>query len=137
MGTIDIPVCAADQIRWHSYEEGRALARTENKKLFINFHADWCTFCRTMDQKTFVDTGIIAYLNTNFIAVKVNVDREKPIARKYNINPLPDSWFLSETGEAIGNRPGYLSAQDLLPILQFIHTQSYLKMSYRKFKESQ
>jgi thioredoxin-related protein len=64
------------------------------------------------------------------------VEREKSIAKKYNINPLPDSWFLSEKGDVIGNRPGYLTAGDLMPVLQFIKTESFLKMSYRQFKES-
>jgi thioredoxin-related protein len=133
---VAVPVSAADQIKWYSYEEGTALGMSENKKLFISFYADWCKFCKTMDQQTFQDASIISYLNSHFISVKVDVEREKSVARKYNINPLPDSWFLSEKGDIIGNRPGYLSAEDLMPILQFIKTDSFLKMSYLQFKES-
>lgn len=134
--TVAVPVSAADQIKWYSYEEGTALGMSENKKLFISFYADWCKFCKTMDQQTFQDASIISYLSSHFISVKVDVEREKSVARKYNINPLPDSWFLSEKGDIIGNRPGYLSAEDLMPILQFIKTDSFLKMSYLQFKES-
>lgn len=133
---VAIPVTAADQIKWYSHEEGTALGISESKKVFINFYADWCKFCKTMDLKTFKDTGIISYLNSHFISVKVDVEREKSVAKKYNINPLPDSWFLSEKGDVIGNKPGYLSAEDLMPILQFIKTESFLKMSYLQFKES-
>ena len=129
-------VTAADQIKWHAYEEGTALGVSENKKVFINFHADWCKYCETMDRKTFQDAGIISYLNSYFISIKVDVEREKSVAKKYNINPLPDCWFLSEKGDIIGNRPGYLSAEDLMPILQFIKTDSFLKMNYQQFKES-
>jgi len=130
------PVTAADQIKWYSHEEGTALGVSESKKVFINFYADWCKFCKTMDRLTFQDAGIVSYLNTYFISVKVDVEREKPIAEKYNINPLPDCWFLSEKGDIIGNRPGYLSAEDLMPILQFVKTESFLTMSYQEFKES-
>jgi len=136
IGAVLVPVAAADQIQWYSYEEGMALGASERKKVFLNFHADWCKFCQTMDRQTFRDAGIISYLNSNFISIKVNVEREKSIAKKYNINPLPDSWFLSEKGEPIGNKPGFLSAADLIPILKFIKTESFLKMSYRQFKES-
>jgi thioredoxin-related protein len=129
-------VAAADQIKWYSHEEGTALGVSENKKVFISFYADWCKYCETMDRKTFKDAGIISYLNSNFISIKVDVEREKAVAKKYNINPLPDCWFLSEKGDTIGNRPGYLTAKDLMPILQFIKTDSYLKMSYQQFKES-
>ena len=131
-----VPVTAADQITWYSHEEGMALGASEGKKIFINFHADWCKFCRTMDRQTFKDAGIISYLDSHFISIKVDVEREKSIAKKYNINPLPDTWFLSEKGDVIGNKPGFLSAKDLMPVLQFIQTESYLKMSYRQFKES-
>ena len=133
---VAIPVTAADQIKWYSHEEGTALGISESKKVFISFYADWCKFCKTMDLKTFQDVGIISYLNSHFISVKVDVEREKSVAKKYNINPLPDSWFLSEKGDVIGNKPGYLSAEDLMPILQFIKTESFLKMSYLQFKES-
>ena len=133
---VAVPVTAADQIKWYSHEEGTALGVSESKKVFINFYADWCKFCKTMDRLTFQDAGIVSYLNTYFISVKVDVEREKPIAEKYNINPLPDCWFLSEKGDIIGNRPGYLSAEDLMPILQFVKTESFLTMSYQEFKES-
>ncbi len=52
---VAVPVSAADQIKWYSYEEGTALGMSENKKLFISFYADWCKFCKTMDQQTFQD----------------------------------------------------------------------------------
>jgi len=133
---VAVPVTAADQIKWYSHEEGTALGVSESKKVFINFYADWCKFCKTMDRLTFQDAGIVSYLNTYFISIKVDVEREKPIAGKYNINPLPDCWFLSEKGDVIGNRPGYLSAEDLMPILQFVKTESFLTMSYQEFKES-
>jgi len=133
---VALPVTGADQIKWYPHEEGTALGVLEGKKVFIFFHADWCKYCETMDRKTFKDAGIISYLTSHFISIKVDVEREKSIAKKYNINPLPDCWFLSEKGDIIGNRPGYLSAEDLMPILQFIKTESFLKMSYQQFKES-
>ena len=89
-----------------------------------------------MEKNTFTNADIIAYLNSNFISIQIDVDREKSLARKYNIQPLPDTWFLTQTGEVIGNRPGYLTAQDPLPLLRYIHSESYQKMSFSQFKES-
>ena len=31
----------AEPIRWQSYQEGLKRAKAENKKVFLNFHADW------------------------------------------------------------------------------------------------
>ncbi len=130
------PAYASNQIQWRSYEDGKSIAQSESKKIFINFRADWCAYCRTMEKNTFTDTDVVAYLNTNFISIKVDVDREKSVARKYNIQPLPDTWFLTNSGEVIGNRPGYLSPQDLLPLLRYIYTESYQKMGFSQFKDS-
>ena len=130
------PAYAGNQIQWRSYEDGKSLAQAESKKIFVNFRADWCNYCRTMEKETFTDTDIIDFLNSNFISIKVDVDRQKSVARKYNIQPLPDTWFLTEAGEVIGNRPGYLTPKDLLPLLRYIHTESYQKMNYQQFKDS-
>jgi len=31
----------AESIRWQSYQDGLKKAKEENKKIFLNFHADW------------------------------------------------------------------------------------------------
>ena len=114
-----------------------ALGKSQEKKVFINFYATWCTYCRKMDTTTFKDAAVIAYLNRNFISIKVDVDKQRSVAAQYNISPLPDVWFISEKGEAIGNKPGYIPAKEMLPVLKFIQTDGYLKMSYQTFLESQ
>lgn len=124
-------------ISWKSYEEGMALGKSQGKKVFINFYATWCSYCRMMDTTTFKDAAVIAYLNENFISIKVDVDEQRSVAAQYNISPLPDVWFISEQGEAIGNKPGYMPAEDMLPVLKFIQTDSYVKMSYQTFLDSQ
>lgn len=123
-------------LSWLPYAEGMALGKSQKKKVFINFFATWCSFCKMMDTKTFKDAAVIDYLNANFITVKVDVDRERDVAAQYNISPLPDMWFISEKGEAIGNKPGYISPEEMLPVLKFIKTDSYLKMSYQDFLDS-
>lgn len=124
-------------INWHPYEEGMALGKSQAKKVFINFYATWCTYCRKMDSITFKDAAVIAYLNDNFISINVDVDKQRSVAAQYNISPLPDVWFISEKGEAIGNKPGYMPPKEMLPVLKFIQTDSYMKMSYQMFLDSQ
>ena len=126
----------SNQVNWYSYHEGMAIGQAEKKKLFLSFYADWCMYCRTMDATTFKDPMVTSYLNDNFIPIRIDVVREKEIAAKYPINPLPDAWFLSPDGDVIGNKPGYMTAEELLPVLKFIYTDSYLKMSYSHFLDT-
>lgn len=124
---------SAETIKWHSYDEGVTLGKSQKKKIFINFFAEWCGYCTKMDKGTFTDPQIVSYLNKNFISIKVDSDRESQIAARYKVRGLPSSWFVSETGEQIGNYPGYIPADNLLPILKFIQTDSYKQMAFKDF----
>ena len=48
---------------------------------------------------------------------------------------LPSTWFISEDGNRIGNRPGYIASDEMLKILKYIGTDSYLSMSFKAFME--
>ncbi len=96
---------AGDKIDWHSYESG--LARS---------------FCAEMDKKTFKDPAVIASLNRNFIPIRVDSDREQAAASLYRVKGLPDSWFLAESGDVIGHRPGFIPADQLMKILDVVIT---------------
>ena len=120
-------------IQWVSYAEGRQRGEAENKKVFLVFNADWCRYCLKMEKETFRDPTVIAYINRNFIPVSVNSDREPRIAEKYKVRGLPSTWFISESGDRIQGRPGYIPADEMLKILKFIGSDSYLTMSYKEF----
>ncbi len=120
-------------INWYSYEEGMAAGKKMNKKVFLVFHADWCRYCKIMEKETFQDPAVIAYLNRNFISVSVNSDKEKNIAVKFNVRGLPSTWFISENGDRIGNRPGYISAKEMINILKYLGTDSYQNMTFKAF----
>lgn len=120
---------AANAIAWNGYDKGLALAKEKKKKVYINFHADWCGYCRKMEKETFVDPKVIAFLNDNFIAIRINSDKEPLLARKFNVRGLPANFFLTEQGEAIGNQPGYLDPKAFLEVLAFVKNEKYKKAS--------
>lgn len=122
-------------IQWLSYAEGRQRGEAENKKVFLVFNADWCRYCVKMEKETFQNPTVIAYVNRNFVPISVNSDKEQDIAEKYSVRGLPSTWFISENGERIGNRPGYIAADEMLKILKYIGSDSYLTMSFKAFVE--
>jgi thioredoxin-related protein len=108
------------RIEWHPYEAGMARSRFEKKKAFVYFHAEWCTYCADMDRKTFTNPEVVAVLNRNFIPIRVDSDREKAVASLYRVKGLPDIWFLSETGEVIGHRPGFIPPDQMVKVLSTV-----------------
>jgi len=119
---VESPWAASDKIDWHTYESGMARSQFEKKKVFLYFHADWCGYCVEMDRKTFKDPAVIAALNRNFIPIRVDSDREKAAASLFRVKGLPDSWFLSENGQVIGHRPGFIPPDQMVKILTVVMT---------------
>jgi len=112
------PLYAGGSIKWVSYDEGMAVGRIEKKKIFLHFYADWCSYCNKMAAETFQDAAVIAFLNENFISIRVNSDNDQPTAMKYGVRGLPHTVILMDTGEAIGTIFGYIPAEPLLSMLK-------------------
>ena len=105
-------------IRWQSFADGMARGKSENKKVFLHFYAEWCAACKTMEDKTFKDPGVIAALNKDYVPVKVDVDRNEKISDMFKIKLLPDTWFIEGNNEIIGHRPGYIAPEQLKVLLK-------------------
>ncbi len=115
----------AEGINWYKYDDGMAKASAEGKKIYINFHADWCYYCKVMKKTTFKDATVAEYLNKNFIPIRVDTEKEKKLAREFNIRGLPANWFLEPNGDKIGLKSGYLKPQQLLQNLKFVYDEKY------------
>ena len=110
----------SNDIQWQSFSGGMARGKSENKKVFLHFYAEWCASCKVMEDKTFKDAGVIAALNSNFIPIKVDVDRESQTSDIFRVRLLPDTWFIAEDNEIVGHRPGYISPEQLKVILKML-----------------
>ena len=113
-------VCGSKPLKWHSFDEGMALGKAQGKVVFVFFWADWCTYCHTMDRETFRNQTVVDLLDKNFIAVKVDSDREQKLSNLFKIRGLPDNWFFSKSGSVLGHRPGYIPADTFIKILRSI-----------------
>ncbi len=124
------------EIAWVSYDDGMSMVEKNPKKLFISFYSDRCEYCKVMDEETFKDSAIVSYINKNFIPVRVNSDKDRKTADIFKVRGLPDTWFMSETKEIIGHRPGFIPAETFIMVLKYINTNSYKDMSFKSFVDS-
>ena len=118
------PVLASD-ISWHSYDEGLALAKEKHKKVYLNFYADWCGYCKKMEKETYVNQDVVKYLNDHYVSIRLNSDKEQKLSRKYNVQGLPANFFMTEKGEPIGSQPGYMGPKDFMKVLSFVYEEKY------------
>jgi len=67
---------AHNPVDWHPWgPEAFALAKRENKPVFLSIGYSTCHWCHVMEHESFEDEAVAEYLNTHFIAIKV--DREQ------------------------------------------------------------
>lgn len=61
-------------VNWMTFEEMEAAFNEEPKKVFIDFWADWCGYCKRMDKYVFTNLEVQDRLNKDYYAVKMNAE---------------------------------------------------------------
>lgn len=135
------------EIQWLKYDEGLQRAKKEGKKVFVEFTAQWCGFCRRMRATTFRDPEIIGMLNDNYISVSVDGDSrdtlniegwitsERALARQYRVSSYPTFWFLTPDADPIAPVKGYRDSQTLSSILDYLKDDLYKTVSFQDYLE--
>ena len=67
------------QINWISFEQLEDSLNVKPKKVLISFYADWCSYCKKMDQVAYRDGKVISILNKDYYAVKMNAESRDTI----------------------------------------------------------
>jgi thiol:disulfide interchange protein len=111
-------------IEWHNYQTGMERGKYEKKRVFLHFYADWCLYCKKMQESTFQDPEVVEALNQDYISIRVNTDLDPETTQLFGVRPIPDSWFIYENGEPIGNRPGFISADQMKVLLKLMEQQT-------------
>ena len=110
MGTV-IFCSAQSQVEFFqgTWEEAFAKAEKENKHVFVDAFTDWCYWCKVMDEKTFTDPEIAAYLNTEFVPFKLDMEKGFGIdvAMKFRVRSFPTSLYFNPKGQILEKKPGY------------------------------
>jgi uncharacterized protein YyaL (SSP411 family) len=67
---------AHNPVDWYPWgEEALAKAKKEDKPIFLSVGYSSCHWCHVMERESFLDEEIAAYLNKNFVCIKI--DREE------------------------------------------------------------
>ncbi len=130
------------EIVWRNYEDGIKIAEEQGKQILIDFSTVWCGYCKKMDRETFSDATVIDFINTNFVAIKVDGDSKREIEidgfsttekrltkEMFGVTGYPTFWFLESDGSKIGKQPGYQPAKGFLELLTFVTEKKYLEQS--------
>lgn len=111
----------AGGVQWLSYEEALKRAQTDNTTVYLYFYSNNCPWCIRTDKEVFASPEVSAYLNNNFLNVRISVEEEPLLASRYRIRGFPAHVFLSgKSKEVLFSRPGYMPPGSFLRMLQFL-----------------
>jgi thiol:disulfide interchange protein len=101
-------------INWYT-DMDKALkdAKAANKPLMVDFYADWCGWCKKLDKETYTNTDVVSTAS-KFVAVKVNTDKNRDLAKKYKVSGLPTIVFMNSKGTEVGRVVGYQPADQFV-----------------------
>ncbi|KTD27011.1 protein-disulfide reductase DsbD [Legionella maceachernii] len=100
-----------------------ARAKKENKPVFLEFSASWCSDCQDMDTKVFNQPEVIKAMK-NLFAVKVNLSENNQevadIKKSFAIYGTPTLLFFDAQGQRLNQftSVGYISKTAMLSLLK-------------------
>ena len=102
-------------LNWHT-DLNSALeeAKKTNKPIFIDFYAQWCSYCKKLDENTFSDLQVQEKLKSKYVLAKIDIDKYPNIASDYKVYGVPTIVFLNPNGTEIKRNEGYISPSELL-----------------------
>lgn len=106
-----------------SLKDAFIASEKQGKPIFVDVYADWCGWCKKLDQDTFSNSEVIEYLNESFISLKL--DSESPegrkLAKQYRVKGLPTMLFLTKNGNETDRISGYVNAEQFLSIAKNVN----------------
>jgi len=90
------------------WAEIQALARKENKLIFLDAYATWCGPCKWMSANIFTNDTIADYYNKTFVCAKIDMEKGEGIslAKQYGVRYYPTLLFINTEGEMIHKKVG-------------------------------
>lgn len=95
-----------------------------NRKMIIDFYADWCIPCKELDALTFSDPGVIEK-SKEFDTYKVDMtqtlsDETENLRNKFDIIGMPTVLIIDSKGKEVERITGFVTAEEFLRIIEAV-----------------
>ncbi len=107
-----------ERLNWQEWDKAAFLqAKKEKKPILLGISAVWCHWCHTMDRLTYGNKEIAAFINEQFVPVRVDTDKRPDINERYNVGGWPTTAILSHDGEIV-SAATYVPPEHMIKFLQ-------------------
>jgi thiol:disulfide interchange protein DsbD len=100
-------------------EGALAKAKAERKLVLVDVYAEWCAQCKELDEKTWPDPAVVAWIAKNAVAVRIDTDKQRQdLAKRLEIRSYPTVLLLDAEGKEQRRILGFTKAEGMLAWLE-------------------
>ena len=93
-------------------------AKAENKLVLVDIYADWCAQCKELDEKTWPDPAVKAWITQNVVPIRIDTDaKRKDLAPVLKIQSYPSVILLDADGKELRRILGFHKPAGMLAFL--------------------
>lgn len=96
-----------------------AEAGRSNKRVLVDFSADWCPPCIAMKHDVWPDPAVERALARSYVPLLIDVDRNGTVADQYNVRGIPTVLVLDNRGRVV-RQATFLSARSASAMVAFL-----------------
>lgn len=112
--TFVVSASAEEPFRDLDFDQACKAAKLEKKVVMIDFYTTWWEPCKMLDQTTWKDARVRAWLNDKTVPIKLNAEKALKLGERYRVTAYPTILFLKPNGERIHALIGYREADAFL-----------------------
>jgi len=110
------------KVKFEAYSDSTFQAAKGQKKIIIDFYADWCIPCKELDAMTFVDPNVVA-ASKDFVSLKADLTKSgdalsKKLTTDFNIKGVPTVLIFNEKGEEVYRLTGFVNGEEFLKLMK-------------------
>ncbi len=110
----------AHLIHWRVWgQEALDEAKKQDRLILLSLSAVWCHWCHVMDETTYSNEELIAFINEHFIPIRVDSDMRPDVDALYNQGGWPSTVIMTPQGEVLTGGT-YIPPDDMLGSLKRI-----------------
>lgn len=95
-----------------SFEELEAFQLIEERPVFVYFTAEWCKYCKNVEQNSFRDSEIVNLLNNEFYLVIFDIETKEAVTfngKEFRFKTTGINTGVHELAEELGTIDGVLN----------------------------
>jgi protein disulfide-isomerase len=89
-------------IPWmNDIRQAQQIAQQQQRPVLLHFYADWCAPCVRLEREVYPRPDIALAISSNYIPVKIDVQRSPDIARHFGVQSFPTDIVLDPAGRVL------------------------------------